>query len=130
MIKITIEQLVTAIAHEPGTGSGALGRLFACGLSISAWKANRKTAAACEGEFQSFQKKRDELIDRYGGQCVNENSLTFQDPEKAKAFADDWAALMAVEIEIPGEPLRMEDILTGQLRQTDAHVLRPFLVDD
>jgi hypothetical protein len=60
----------------------------------------------------------------------SENSLTFQDPEKAKAFADDWAALMAVEIEIPGEPLRMEDILTGQLRQTDAHVLRPFLVDE
>ena len=37
---------------------------------------------------------------------------------------------MAVEIEIPGEPLRMEDILTVQLRQTDAHVLRPFLVDE
>ena len=125
MIKLTIQQLLNAAS------SGAAGRFFACNLTIMAWRANRKTAKAFDEELKIFQAKRDEIMAKHEAvvDAKLPSQLQFPDKEKAATFAAEWGELMALEIEVPGEPLKMVDIVDGQLAQADDENLAPFFVD-
>jgi hypothetical protein len=124
MIKLTLGQLLEAKLP------GALDRFLACGLTVKAWKANRKTAAAIADELKAFGTKREELLARFEAK-QDGDALKFADDEKAKAFAAEWAALMAVELEqLPGERMAVDDIVTGALQQSDFPPLAPFFVEE
>lgn len=123
-MKVTYQQLIQA------TATGALTRFFSCTLAIKAWKSNRKTAAVCDEELKIFQTKRDELIQKHQGIPNTNSSIDFPTADAAKAFETEWNALVAEEIDIPGEPVKLDDILSGELQQVDFANLAPFLGDE
>jgi hypothetical protein len=124
MIKLTVNSLVK-MAY-----SGGLKRFFACGLALPAWKALRHTAEACDREVIAFEKKRDELVARYGGKVRPEgNGWEFSAPEQAKQFGAELEELLRTEIEVPGSPVRQDDVQTGALTAEDGVSLAPFFAD-
>ena len=123
MITITTEQLMAA------TYSGALRRFFECELSITAWKSLRHTASSCEKEMDLFQKKRDEMVAKHEGAVHSSNKgWNFPDAEKTSAFLAEWNELMKIVIDnIPGDPIRLDDIRNGSLAAADHQLLKPFI---
>jgi len=125
MITITIEQLVNA------ANTGSLKRFFECELSLPAWKALRHTAAACDRELAVFEKKRQAMIAQHEGKpAASGLGLEFATKEQAEAFAADWSAIMACAIsDLPGDPIKLDDIVSGKLTAADLARIAPFLAD-
>jgi len=130
MIQITYNQLADAAF------AGTLTRFFACGLTVPAWKVTRHTPAAAATEMTAFEKKRNEVVAKYEGKPKPGGlGWDFPTPEKAKAFGAEFADLLKVEIELPGDKIKVDDILTfdakvGPLTPQDSAKLAPFLVDE
>lgn len=124
MIQIRIEELVNA------AGAKALERFFACGLSLPAWKSLRHLGAACDRELKLFQTKRDELMAKHAGKPMTNGGVEFADAEAAKTFAAEWQDLMALDIELPGNPIKLDDLQSGSLTAGDHVLLKSFFAAD
>ncbi len=77
----------------------------------------------------AFQKKRDALIASHEGKLLaGGQAIDFGDAAKATAFGEEFGKLTACEIEIPGDPILIEDIRSGVLVAADHTQLKPFFV--
>ena len=124
MIKVTIENLVKAMA------SGALPRLYGIRKTISAGHRNRKLPASVEGELKHYEEQRKALIERYHGIAATPDARFFTFPEGEMAgFERDIKELLSQTVELPGEPLKLTDLLDGGLLETDYDLLEPFLTE-
>jgi hypothetical protein len=103
---------------------------LACGLTLPAWKANRKLAAAIAVELAAFTKRRDEMLERHEGKIVAGTGFEFATDEGGKAFAEEWGPFWNLEILLEGEPVRIDDILSNPPTQADMPLLRAFFVEE
>jgi hypothetical protein len=131
MITFTIEQLLAMFSTPFGPGHmSPIQRLFSCELTLPAWKALRHTAAACEQELAAFNKKRDEIRNKYEGIVTpNGQGINFPNEEKARAFAAEWGEVMRCEVSVVGDPIRVDDVRNGFLAPNDYRCLKPFFAD-
>lgn len=122
-IKLTYRQLLEA------ANSGALQRFFGLRKTIGAAHRNRKLPAAIDEELKAFEAQRKALIETHSGALPEgATNYVFPDGELA-AFERDFAELQVQELELPGEPVKVGELLDGGLLETDFARLDPFLVD-
>jgi hypothetical protein len=118
---MTVEQLVDAYA------SGALQIFFSIRKTISAGYKNRKLPAAVQKEVDLYNKERLALVEKHKGvlETPDAKEYTFPDPA---AFKKDHSELMAQTVDdLPGDRLKLSDLLDGGLREGDYDLLEPFL---
>jgi len=123
-MKVTVRQLVQA------AGSGALARLLSIPKSIGAGYKNRKLPAACEEEVRLYEKARVDLIKKHGGEIPYPGAESYAFPGGGQeAFERDIVELLDQTVELPGEPLKLSDLLAGGLLESDYGALGPFLIE-
>jgi len=126
MIKITTtyEKLVLAAT------SGALARFHGIRKTITAGHKNRKMPAAIREELAHYDEARKALVEKHGGFLATPDAKTYTFPEgQAEGFADDLKVLLAQEVDLPGEAVKLADLLDGGLLETDYSALEPFLTE-
>jgi hypothetical protein len=131
MIKITYKQLLTVLSagFNPDTKVGAYGRFATIRKAITAGHKNRKMPAAVQEEIKHFNETRDAIIARFGGMLnatkTDYDWLADKKDEGVKAIEE----LLAQEVELPGERIKMTDLLDGGLCEGDYEPLEPFLTE-
>jgi hypothetical protein len=121
VIKLTLQQLRNCVA------SGSYARFTSLRKSITAGHKNRKVPAAVQNELMYFEMTRDALVARLGGR-VNATQTEYEWPADKKDEAQAvMAELLAQAVELPGEPIKLADILDGGLCEGDYANLEPFL---
>lgn len=122
MIKLTLEKFAEAL------GSGAYRRFGGIRKAIAAGHNNRKVPEAVDKEWKHFIETRDGILKQFEGK-LNEDKTDFVYPDEEKKAAADKALkeLMALEVELPGEPMKLTDLLDGGLLESDYKFLEPFL---
>ena len=122
-ITLTNRQFVNAI------NTGAYRRFSSIRKTITAGHKNRKVPRAVDEELATFVKTQDELLARFGG-VIDKKTNEVVYPEGKKEEADKaHAEWMAQIIELPGEPIKLADLLEGGLCETDYQLLEPFLTE-
>jgi hypothetical protein len=121
-MEITVKQLVQAVT------SGALSRLLAIPKTIAAGYKNRKLPSACEEEIRLYEKARAGLVEKHGGTVPHPGALEYAFHDGGReAFERDMVELLSQPINLPGEPIKLTDLLSGGLVESDYAVLEPFL---
>ena len=121
MIKVSYKQLLTVLA------SGTYGRFATIRKAITAGHKNRKVPAAIQEEVKHFNETRDGIVARFGGVLnVTKTDYDWPDGKKDEAVKA-MDELMAQEVELPGERIKMADLLDGGLCEGDYEPLEPFL---
>jgi len=59
----------------------------------------------------------------------DKNGWEFGKPEQAQVFGAEFEELLRTEVEVPGSPIRLDDVQTGALTGEDSIRLAPFFVD-
>ena len=120
MIKVTLKQLVEAAQ------SGAYQRFTAIRKTITAGHKNRKMPAAVQEELKHFDEARKALVEKCGG-VLSEDKTHYDFAEKGEEFAKGFEELLAQTVELPGEAIKLADLLDGGLLETDYTLLEPWL---
>jgi NAD-specific glutamate dehydrogenase len=120
MIKVTLKQLVEAAQ------SGAYQRFTAIRKTITAGHKNRKVPAAVQEELKHFDEARKALVEKCGG-VLSEDKTHYDFAEKGEEFAKGFEELLAQTVELPGEPIKLADLLDGGLLEADYAMLEPWL---
>jgi len=107
--------------------AGAYLRFSQCQKTISAGHKNRQVPAAVHAEFRLFQATQDEMMKRFGGVVVN--GVVEYPPEVAAEANAAHAEWMRQTIDLPGEKVRISDIVSGGLLESDYALLESFLGD-
>ena len=119
MITLTVEQLVSAAL------SGAYNRFASIRKTITAGHKNRKTPKAFVEECKIFDEQKEALIKECEGEPI-ENGYTFKG-DNIKKFNEGLVELQKQTVELPGEQIKISDLLDGGLLETDYELLAPFL---
>ena len=132
MIKVTLKQLVEAAQ------SGAYQRFTAIRKTITAGHKNRKVPAAVQEELKHFDEARKALVEKCGG-VLSEDKTRYDFDEakpegegglsKAEEFAKGFEELLAQTVELPGEAIKLADLLDGGLLEADYALLEPWLME-
>ena len=122
MIKVTLKQLVESAQ------SGAYARFAAIRKTITAGHKNRKVPAAVQEELKHFDEARKALVEKCGG-VLSEDKSRYEFAEKAEEFAKGVEELLAQTVELPGEAIKLADLLDGGLLEADYEPLVPFLTE-
>ena len=130
MIKVTLKQLVEAATHTPGTDPpmGAYQRFTAIRKTITAGHKNRKMPAAVQEELKHFDEARKALVEKCGG-VLSEDKTHYDFAEKGEEFAKGFEELLAQTVELPGEAIKLADLLDGGLLEADYALLEPWLTE-
>jgi hypothetical protein len=130
MIKLTYAQLTAAVSSgQDAQGRGAYARFAGIRKTITAGHKNRKMPAAVQEELNHFVKQRDDLVARFGG-ALNESKTNYVWPDDKQADAEKaLAELMAQTVELPGDVMKLADLLDGGLLEADYDALEPFLTE-
>ena len=127
-ITIKIKQLLDA-SRSSLDGKSSLQRLFSIPKTISAGHANRKLPAAIQEELKHFEEARIALAERHGGTRPNPSVPNYVVPEERRPeFDRDFALLLEQQLDLPGVPLQLQDLLAGGLLEEDYELLGPFLL--
>jgi NAD-specific glutamate dehydrogenase len=122
MIKVTVKQLVEA------TQSGAYARFASIRKTITAGHKNRKMPTAVQEELKHFETARKALIEKCEG-VMSEDKTRYEFAEKGEDFAKGFEELLAQTVELPGEAIKLADLLDGGLLEGDYNLLEPFLTE-
>jgi len=123
MIKTTVGKLVSA------SQGGCLARFLAIPKTIAAGHKNRKMPAAIREEMKLYAERIMALITKHGGVQTAQGASTYTFPAGIEPFQADENELKAQEIELPGEPMKLDDLLAGGLLEDDYDALGPFLAE-
>ena len=122
MIKVTLKQLVEAAQ------SGAYQRFTAIRKTITAGHKNRKVPAAVQEELKHFDEARKALVEKCGG-VLSEDKTRYDFGDKSEEFAKGFEELLAQTVELPGEAIKLADLLDGGLLEADYALLEPWLME-
>ena len=121
MIKVTVKQLVDAAQ------SGAYGRFANIRKTITAGHKNRKMPMAVLEELKHFETARAKIIEECEGK-LSKDKTRYEFGEKAAEFTQKFDELMAQPVDdLPGDAIKLADLLDGGLLESDYALLEPFL---
>jgi hypothetical protein len=122
-ITVTLRELIRAAY------TGAYQRFSRIRKTITAGHRNRRMPAAVGEEVKSYEEQRDAIAKQYGGK-PNRLTNDYDWPEDKKEEATvALATLLEQHVDLPGCPIRVEDLLDGGLLEEDYDILKPWIVE-
>jgi hypothetical protein len=131
MFKTTIGHLTNATSYFARDENGQpieapFGRLANAKLPAHLAFRLAKLAQSVESSIQTFQKLHQELIDRYATTDGEKKIIASKD---LPAFNEELNAMLAVEVELPGDKLNSEQLAFAQISTVDILALQWLFSD-
>jgi hypothetical protein len=131
MFKTTIGHLTNATSYFARDENGqpieaSFGRLANAKLPAHLAFRLAKLAQSVESSIQTFQKLHQELIDRYATTDGEKKIIASKD---LPAFNEELNAMLAVEVELPGDKLNSEQLAFAQISTVDILALQWLFSD-
>ena len=131
MFKTTIGHLTNATGYFARNENGQpveapFGRLANAKLPAHLAFRLAKLAQSVESNIQTFQKSHQELIDKYATTDGEKKIIASKD---LPAFNEELNAMLAVEVELPGDKLNSEQLAFAQISTVDILALQWLFSD-
>ena len=123
-MKMSLGTLISAVT------SGSIIRLTRLDLPIRTAYAFNKVDKSIRSESENYDERRHVLLRKYGTQIEGTNNFSIHD---VPSYNRDMEALNAIEVELPGESIKLSEILSakdGRLTAEDITKLEPFINND
>jgi hypothetical protein len=133
MIKVTLKELLQASDTNIVDNKGALARFYSSNKSSSPserWEA-RKAPSICDETIKEFKVHEKEIYVKHGKNIVDAsgNPIVVVPPENIEAFRKEYEELLSQTIELPGNKVKVSNLLTTSLSEIDMSVLEPWLTE-